>query len=701
MNDIEQHALWDEFLATWPISRLQKMKLDDYTKAGAKNTFTYWLESRLDKMGSIWGGDSFKFGVYSRKDTAEKTSDNKFSWSDTHGWRTSLGASAEEAFENVRQNIVHIATLAECGDLAGIQAFDRLGEKFKWKIAFHYQDRSNPLIVSVFTKDNLAKYVGDSTKKSMAELQSIVMNKRPRSMDILKYGKLVWEGNSQEIQLEIWKLSHGVGFSENEREQYLKDQLAVMHGETGIGQGNQFGTQISIGTLFYLCHGNRPRLVGQFTTNATPCKKDGNDGWLKRSYRVIQHAVHWHPFWEHSKKWSPRGNSTFWKVGESDLLEFEDMVLKPYFGIDLSELARRAEREIIPNEELTPPKHNEISVEVEQCINQIYYGPPGTGKTFELTRFLKSKYGYGSNEERCSFVTFHQSFGYEEFVEGLRPRLDNAEEGNGAAGIKYEIRSGAFKLLCARARSEKGQRFAIVIDEINRGNISKIFGELITLIEPDKREGGDSEVTVTLPYSGDKFSVPPNIDIFGTMNTADRSLATLDTALRRRFEFLPFRPDSTDEKGHPLFNLRVNVDETEISIPAMLYMINQRIETLYDQDHCIGHAYFMSLDKMDDGEARFSALGDIFKTRILPLLEEYFFEDWEKIRLVLADNQKPTKFQFVIEGEPEKDHEEKLYQMFGENYATDTYATKKGFRIQKSAFEHPDSYIGIYSKVRS
>ena len=247
-----------------------------------------------------------------------------------------------------------------------------------------------------------------------------------------------------------------------------------------------------------------------------------------------------------------------------------------------------------------------------------------------------------------SFVTFHQSYGYEEFVEGLRPVLDGDTD---SGAIKYEIRPGAFKDLCRKARLAPDQRFAMVIDEINRGNISKIFGELITLIEPDKRKGAENAISVTLPYSGESFSVPPNVDIIGTMNTADRSLALLDTALRRRFDFVPVLPDARDEAGAPLFGLRVTLGEQVIDIPRMLSVINQRVEALYDRDHCIGHAYFTSLAQVPDGDERLVALSQVFSNRILPLLEEYFFEDWQKIRLVLADNQKPEAARFVIESQ--------------------------------------------------
>ncbi|WP_186023187.1 McrB family protein [Burkholderia gladioli] len=291
---------------------------------------------------------------------------------------------------------------------------------------------------------------------------------------------------------------------------------------------------------------------------------------------------------------------------------------------------------------------------------------------------------------RYSFVTFHQSYGYEEFVEGLRPVLNgDAETGE----IQYEVRAGVFKDLCRRARSAPDQRFAMVIDEINRGNISKIFGELITLIEPDKREGAENAVSVTLPYSGESFSVPANVDIIGTMNTADRSLALLDTALRRRFEFVPVMPDARDEPSAPLHGLRVTAGEHVIDIPRMLAAINQRVEALYDRDHCIGHAYFTALAQVPDGDERLVALQQVFSNRILPLLEEYFFEDWQKIQLVLADNQKQEPARFVTESQ---DHEDELARLFGDGHGLDIYGTKRRYGVQEAAFSNPDAYIGIY-----
>lgn len=305
----------------------------------------------------------------------------------------------------------------------------------------------------------------------------------------------------------------------------------------------------------------------------------------------------------------------------------------------------------------------------------------------------------GSTVKRYSFVTFHQSYGYEEFVEGLRPVLQ--EEGVSAAGtseesaaaVGYRIRPGIFKELCDRARQAPDQRFAMVIDEINRGNISKIFGELITLIETDKREGAENAVTLTLPYSGQPFSVPANVDIIATMNTADRSLALLDTALRRRFEFEPLLPDTRDEPGAPLAGLRVTFGDQEVDIPRMLATMNQRIEALYDRDHCIGHAYFHRLTLVPDGEARQKALAQLFSNRILPLLEEYFFEDWQKIRLVLADHRKPREMQFVQDGD---EAGASLSRLFGPDHELSDGLARKRYVVHDAALWRPEAYQAIY-----
>ena len=236
--------------------------------------------------------------------------------------------------------------------------------------------------------------------------------------------------------------------------------------------------------------------------------------------------------------------------------------------------------------------------------------------------------------KRYRVVTFHPSYSYEDFVIGLRPSQDA-----GGGGVGFRMVDGVFKQACEEARANPGKRHALFIDEINRADIAKVFGELITLIEPDKRARYDREgvlvagMEVQLPGTGNEdgdnelFGVPENLDIIGTMNTADRSIALLDIALRRRFEFREMAPDPT--------LLTVKVDGIDLGL--LLRAINNRLEFLADRDRLIGHAYFMRVRSLDD-------LRKVFVRQVIPLLQEYFFDDWSRVELVLSSGNGLSEF---------------------------------------------------------
>ncbi len=405
--------------------------------------------------------------------------------------------------------------------------------------------------------------------------------------------------------------------------------------------------------------------------------------------------------------------------------------------------------------------NNEDKVKDENMypLNQILYGPPGTGKTYntinkaieiienrivsddEDRNDLKNKFEDYKENGQIEFITFHQSYGYEEFVEGIKAKT-------GENGIEYNVEEGVFKKLCKIAKgkikeinvnnlnldnyidigqifktygssfnltslnpikitiksgteypvSEKEifdylklgtfgstdlgsnltyspyiakyifnkintssensmKNYILIIDEINRGNISKIFGELITLIEPSKRIGEDEEIFLKLPNSPEPFGVPSNLYIIGTMNTADRSIAQLDTALRRRFVF---------EEMMPRPELLKDVIIDTINISEMIVAINERIEYIYDREHTIGHSYFLPLinnptkDKLDE----------IFKINIIPLLAEYFYGDWGDIISILNND-------FICEKElkykpKNKNIENKVYEV-NETFTIEQY----------------------------
>ena len=313
--------------------------------------------------------------------------------------------------------------------------------------------------------------------------------------------------------------------------------------------------------------------------------------------------------------------------------------------------------------------------------NVIFYGPPGTGKTYttakraveicktesekELTDYteIMKKYNELKEKNRIEFITFHQSYGYEEFIEGIKPIISNEDdesedesENNKESktnikienDIKYDVVDGIFKKFCDNARKaiiethdnkENKEPYVFIIDEINRGNISKIFGELITLIETTKRAGKEECISTKLPYSKEEFTVPDNVYIIGTMNTADRSIALMDTALRRRFYFEEMLPNYDLLK-----DIFVEDGGVKVNIGAMLKTINERIEYLYDREHTIGHAVFLELKE----NKNIDKLENIFKKSVIPLLQEYFYEDYEKIRLILGDNAKDEDEQFIF-----------------------------------------------------
>lgn len=445
---------------------------------------------------------------------------------------------------------------------------------------------------------------------------------------------------------------------------------------------------------------------------------------------------------------------------------------------------------------------NNIEVIKNMALNQILFGPPGTGKTYSTVKYALDILG-GSEDKiesiqqlknrfpkQVEFVTFHQSFSYEDFVEGLK--VESTEDGK----LSYKTVPGIFKRICEDAidsgnssienfetviehlkdsvsqepktlltatgkefkflyqegmstfrvipkASEKffstdGSKagypvsidnikelyknpnhktynkpytkaildslnlddfqdtknrkpYVLIIDEINRGNISKIFGELITLIEPSKRAGESEHISITLPYSKKSFSVPSNVYIIGTMNTADASIAKLDVALRRRFEFTEMPPNPSLLNK---VNLKSNDgDVVEIDLKEMLTVINQRIELLYDRDHTIGHSFFMKLKN----DWTISDLAAIFEKEIIPLLQEYFFDDWERIHWVLdaykIKSEEGQKLWFVRK----KDTPNNVMgvRWNSENTQSDFVDV---WELNAKSFSEPQAYIDIYRK---
>lgn len=250
---------------------------------------------------------------------------------------------------------------------------------------------------------------------------------------------------------------------------------------------------------------------------------------------------------------------------------------------------------------------------------------------------LKEETAEHKAEDFIRKITFHQSFAYEDFIEGIRPRIGEEETGE----ITYEISPGVFSEVSRLALNDPENKYILIIDEINRGNISKIFGELITLIEDDKRES----MTVNLPYSKRDFTVPTNLYLIGTMNTADRSIALMDVALRRRFTFIEMMP-----LIDLLENENVSTSEVEVNLGELLKKLNEFIEHEIDRNHQIGHSYFLRVSQAEQRD-KLAMLAFVWNHQIFPLLKEYFYSQHDKLIEFLspfADSDSDTNFEDML-----------------------------------------------------
>lgn len=323
-------------------------------------------------------------------------------------------------------------------------------------------------------------------------------------------------------------------------------------------------------------------------------------------------------------------------VTSAELAELEEDPVEP---LDDDNLPESVSAELFPGQPAPTP----AKLMGAKPTNLILYGPPGTGKTYvtaqhavalcqgrpleELTKESLRDQVMADYRQLCAsgniaFVTFHQTYDYTDFVEGLRPQVTADKR------MTYELMPGVLRRLVALATSpeRRDQQFVLIIDEINRGNVSKILGELITLIETDKRLGAKNELQVTLPISGETFGLPRNLHLIGTMNTADRSIALIDTALRRRFDFIPMDPKPEVLSSESYVG--------EINPADFLVALNRKLAEIFrDREHAIGHAWFMP-----DGEKPRNQ-GQIlkaFREKVVPTLTEWLWDSPEKLQEILG-----------------------------------------------------------------
>jgi len=481
--------------------------------------------------------------------------------------------------------------------------------------------------------------------KKFRDEKCLFRNYRAMDMKLSIYGRSKETGEDendivivpQDDKTNIWKISHENDgtFTEEEKERYLNKGIITVYRETGRGQGNEFENGIKIRDYFYLCYGNSGiKLLGKITSEAIQLDAK-SQGWLYRSYEVV--AFSKNPDYHYSasqKEWTPNYNSTAWQVPRNDFAEFEKHLLIPCFDMRVQELIpdeiviqpAEAEPSIIEKgfevytrEDflkevfISEQQYDEIAILLNRKKNIILQGAPGVGKTFAAKKLVYSLMGC-KDDTRIEMIQFHQNYSYEDFVMGFRP-----VEGGG-----FELRTGIFHQFCIKASNDSTRDYYFVIDEINRGNLSKIFGELLMLIENDKR---GSKFSVSLTYKPDnRFYVPQNVFIIGMMNTADRSLAMIDYALRRRFCFVEMEPAfGTYAFRKHLVDYGIHEDLIEKIIMRMNYLNNQiAADGNLGRGFKIGHSYFCN-PSTDENWYQ-----SVIEYEINPLIEEYWFDNEEK-----------------------------------------------------------------------
>ncbi len=668
---------------------------------GNQDSLVYWLEFKSDaefptrQFGSIAGGSALKFGLYRSKDSGE--------WMAGHPSKQvalSLADAITIARKHRDQLIAAVAVIQNLPNGADDQAYLALQNKLDevapdvcrlaWGhkyVSLLFPDKLDDFHAEFYQRYNLIKllqlpptqpglYVSagrfvsfaNQMGWSMKHLTAVVGERNGTPANYWRIGTKMGDDNDP---TDVWPSMKAGGYAAIGWPK-LADLSSVLVGEN---VKEAIATMLIKEYPFYGANvasrkaGEIRNFAMEMAENDIVLAADGERilgvGLVKGPYRFETtqpgEAPHRRQVeWQSTTVWKlpvTEGlRTTVWKLRKDDrnLVAVENQLLEPSLPTSTEGAAPKptlpnAIRKIVRLEGVIPSKVQRI---LERKGQAILYGPPGTGKTYwgkqtaldlsaigvfgcvyaDLTAEQKvTVNGAGSNSGLLRCCTFHPAFGYEDFIEGYRP-----QKGTGGQLI-FEKRDGIFKTLC-RDAAASDKNFVLLIDEINRGDIPRIFGELLTLLEKNKR--GQE---VVLPLSGEKFSVPANVLVIGTMNTADRSIALLDTALRRRFGFVELMPDSSTLAGA--------IAGEAIPLGQWLDALNSRIREHIGKDARnlqIGHAYLMD----DNGKpvTDFAKFSRIIAEDIIPLLEEYCYEDYGALTEILGEA--------MVDGERQRVREE-------------------------------------------
>lgn len=610
-----QDKLYNDFLEEFPIERLENLSLEEYTNLEKSNSFCYWLESRTENLGSIWGAFSDKFGIYRCK--SERKGGKKFISDGVYAWHKSYGNNAQEAFENVRKKILQVAICAKNGEFDKIDDIELLWPLYKWKIAFLY---SNKKLLPMYQEKGLkwiAKKQGFelNSKTKISQIQAFLMSKKGDS-DVFSYAKSLWD---EWLGSDEYKKSKGTNDEgldvKNEFIDEILDVLrykknVILQGAPGVGK-----TFVTAELALRICEigdvdfSDHKAVMSKYEE----LQKSGQIGFV-----TFHQSMDYEDFIEGIKPEITENSNVSYEVKDGI---FKEICKSATYGNNGSDNFKTAWEKLVG-------KLNEVEIiEIPLLSNEnkkirIELNEYGTGlatRTYENDEFKKDNWIKGKSK----FYNYEQL--YNVYI-GL-PGIPSGGHDNYRKAIVAEMKRSFGLQDFVDNKKELSKPHVLIIDEINRGNVSKIFGELITLLESDKRLGSKHPLKVTLPYSNESFGIPNNLYIIGTMNTTDRSVGSIDYAVRRRFAFITLMADENTIKGdknQKLFNAVKNFIESNNSSEIDL------------DDLMVGHSYFMA----DDERLKLK-----LKYEILPLLDEYYKDG------ILKDKPKADDFYKILDDE--------------------------------------------------
>lgn len=714
IDPVDGRRQWDAFLARWPVSKLSALTLEHHYGVENDDTFYSWMRDHTSKLGEFREG-LMSAGVRPRAPNPKNEPSSDLQTDGQYLWYRILGESAQEAFENLKAELLTAVNAVQQGDLSLMDGLKNAPGSLVWKVAFLYQDRSKPLVLPFYSQKQLKRILGPGVSGSTRQLQEQLIAGRG-DVDVLEFAATLErqartaighpQKHSPEITMKHMPLNQilygppGTGKTYNT----INQALAILAPEfLAKNTGDDIETRRRLKAEFdRFAQEDRVRFVTfhqsfSYEDFVEGLRADSDGETAQIEYRVepgvfkqlcddartrggqVENGIRDNPrIWkisingtgasatktyclEHGEArigWgktgdlreSPEQNAYYQSLGSGDkgtLSYFSEQVAVGDILLCIHSADMIGAIGVVTGDyryEETSPAGVIADYQHVRPVRWLYRDlnlsilPLNDGRQFTL------KTVYAMNRFTWADLLGHLE---QRSVQPVDPVATPASE---------------------------RKPYVLIIDEINRGNVSRIFGELITLLEESKREGAAEALSLKLPYSKKPFSVPSNVYLIGTMNTADRSLAGLDIALRRRFTFceMPPRPELLD-----------GVEVGGVDIGKLLQVMNQRIELLLDRDHCLGHAYFIPL-REDNSLER---LETIFRNHILPLLQEYFFEDWQRIAWVLNDHRKAVCDQFI---QQRAGLAEVLFgQEVGQGLMRD------GWTLNDEAFERLEAYLGI------